>query len=291
MSPAHSILVGQVLYDAAESLMQGGFHDSRLEAGILLAHVMGISRTDLFFHLDDDILPEQGAELNRLIDRRLNHEPVAYLIGRKEFFGIDFQVTPDTLIPRPETELLVEKTIEVAGDRAVSIVDVGTGCGAVAVALAVYLPKSSIYATDVSSAALKIARANAQTHGTSSRICFIGGDLLQPLNSRVDIIVANLPYVSDREMGELSKGVGKYEPELALAGGVEGLDKIERLLSQAGEKLCSEGVILLEIGYEQGVSVVELVTQHVPKAEIYLFPDLSENDRLVLIKTGAIASK
>ncbi len=282
--------VRQALQDATESLLQG-FEEGRLEAGILLSRVLGINRSELISHLEDTLSSDQTKELDQLIRRRLNHEPVAYITGNREFFGLDFHVTPATLIPRPETEFLVEKTLDLARSRAVSIADIGTGCGAIAIALAVNLPEALIYAVDISITALEIARGNSQRHGVADRIQLLHGNLLQPLDDRgMDIIVANLPYVSNQEMAELSEDIRRHEPELALAGGPEGLDYIDRLLAQAGEKLHSGGAVLLEIGCGQGDAVVELVGKYFAGAGVNVLSDLGGNDRVVVVEMGSLHS-
>ncbi len=287
MPHTHLIPIRQVLNNAIESLVHRGFQEARLEAEVLLSYVMKLNRAELILHLEDVIATHQLDEFSRLVERRLNYEPVAYLTGKKEFFGLDFQVNLATLIPRPETELLVEKVLELANERAITIADIGTGCGAIAVTLAVQLPNVKIYATDISSAALKIAQANAQAHDVSKMIRFFKGDLLEPIDDKVDIVVANLPYISDWEMLELNEDVRFYEPELALTGGKEGLNLIERLLSQACKKPKFEGIILLEIGCTQEAAVVELITRYFPCAEIDLFADLCGHDRVVMIYTGS----
>ncbi len=286
MIPHINPSVRQALQNAMESLLRAGFEEGRLEAGILLSHMLGINRSELISHFEDILSPAQTEELEQLIRRRLNYEPVAYITGYKEFFGLDFHVTPATLIPRPETELLVEKALDLARDRIVSIADIGTGCGAIAIALAFNLPESIIYATDISLTALEITGENARLHGVADRIQLLHGDLLQPLDRGVDIIVANLPYVNCQEMADLSKDIRRHEPELALAGGPEGLDYIDRLLAQAGEKLRPGGAVLLEIGCGQGDAAVELVKKYFAGAGVKVLPDLSGNDRVVMVEIG-----
>jgi len=285
----NATLIKHVLHDTAELLVDGGFEEGLLEAEVLLAEVLGISRTELFLLRETTLSTDQTKRLDHLIWRRLNHEPIAYITGHKEFFGIDFIVSRDTLIPRPETELLVEKALELAASRVPtieSIADIGTGCGAIAVALAVHLSAVKVYAIDISASALETATVNARSHGVAERVDFLRGDLLQPLPEPVDIILANLPYVSGREMETLSEDVRLYEPEMALAGGPEGLDQIDRLLAQAGEKLRSGGAVLLEIGYEQGPDVADLAKRYFPQAEIEIVSDLSGNDRVVVVDMG-----
>ena len=251
-----------------------------------MAHLLRLDKVGLFINLKQELSPEQTAAYSNLIQRRLNHEPAAYITGHKEFFGFDFQISPYTLIPRPETELLVEKTIELA-DTAFSknclIADIGTGCGAIAVALALNLPQARIYATDISHAALQVAGSNCQRHGVSDRVTLLNGDLLEPLPERVHIIVANLPYVSEPYMSALPSEISMFEPKIALAGGRDGLRQIERLLPRAKSKLLIDGAVILEVGYEQGQTVSGLAKKYIPNARVNVITDLSGLDRAVMI--------
>jgi release factor glutamine methyltransferase len=216
----------------------------------------------------------------------LNHEPTAYITGHKEFFGIDFRISPGTLIPRPETELLVEKAIELANaafPQSCLIADIGTGCGAIAIAIALHLPEVKIYASDISAAALEVARSNCRYHGVRDRITLLHGDLLEPLPEPVHLIVANLPYIRESELPTLPPEISMFEPQIALAGGRDGLKQIERLLSQAGTKLLPQGAIMLEIGYEQGQTASELAKQYIPDARVNVITDLAGLDRLIQI--------
>jgi release factor glutamine methyltransferase len=232
---------------------------------------------------------EQSRAFFALVKRRINHEPTAYITGNKEFYGLDFYVSSSVLIPRPETEMLVEKAIEVSNELFTGsclVADVGTGCGAIAIALAVNIAHARIYAVDVSSAALEIASKNCHSHGVADRITLIQGNLLEPLPEPVHIIAANLPYVRDSELAELSNEISKYEPALALKGGPDGLVSIEELVSQAGRNLLPGGVVLLEIGLYQGQAVRELARMYLPGSEICVIKDLSGLDRVVSIRTG-----
>jgi release factor glutamine methyltransferase len=234
-------------------------------------------------------LPDQIIALSHLIQRRIGHEPTAYITGHKEFFGIDFKVSPSTLIPRPDTELLVETAIELANTafpQSCLIADVGTGCGAIAIALAQHLPQAKFYATDISAAALEVAKGNCRKHRVSTRVRLLRGDLLEPLPEPVQLIVANLPYISEPELPELPLEISMFEPQMALAGGTDGLMQIERLLSQASSKLSSSGAILLEIGYDQGSAVKSLAQKCFPTAKISVVTDLSGMDRVVRIFTN-----
>ena len=278
--------IKQALHKATETLTLNRFEEAALEAELLLRHLLGIGRAELHIRLEDSLSPEQTAELDRLIRRRLSHEPIAYITGHKEFFGLDFRVSADTFIPRPETELLVEKALELAGNRTSpiqAIADVGTGCGAIAIALAVHLPQVEVYAVDISTAALEVATLNCERHRVTGRVHLLQGDLLQPITG-LDLILANLPYVSDRQMRGLSDDVRLFEPALALSGGPDGLQQISRLLSQAKDKLRPRGAILLEISPEQRTGVVELASRHLPGAMVKVLPDLSGHDRVIVIE-------
>lgn len=233
-------------------------------------------------------MPKQILALSHLIQRRISHEPTAYITGHKEFFGIDFEVSPSTLIPRPDTELLVETAIELANTafpQSCLIADVGTGCGAIAIALALHLTQAKSYAIDISAAALEVAKSNCRKHRVSTRVRLLQGDLLQPLPEPVQLIVANLPYISEPELPKLPLEISLFEPQLALAGGADGLIQIERLLSQASSKLLSGGAVLLEIGYDQGPPVKALARKCFPTAKVSVVTDLSGLDRVVRIFT------
>ncbi|MFC1933014.1 peptide chain release factor N(5)-glutamine methyltransferase, partial [Chloroflexota bacterium] len=223
---------------------------------------------------------EQEKNFWGLIERRLNHEPTAYIIGHREFYGLDFYVDRSVLISRPESELLVEKTLEVTQNQVVStIAEVGTGCGAIAISLALSLPQAKIYATDISKAALEVALFNCQKHEVVNRIYLLSGDMLDPLSEPVDLIVANLPYVRESELSQVS--MLNFEPSLALNGGSDGLGKIRRLCTQVSEKLYPGGCLLLEIGQGQRRAVTTFLRSLFPLAEIEVAPDLSGIDRVV----------
>jgi len=254
--------------------------DSALESELLLRHTLGIDRVQLYLTLDNELSPDRSVEFQRLIRRRLDGEPAAYITGHREFYGLDFYIDSNVLIPRPESELLVEKSIELSRNRPLSsIAEVGTGCGAVAVSLALDLPQVKIYATDISASALEVALFNCHKHGVEGRICLLEGDMLDPLPGPVDLIVANLPYVREAELPNVNT-LG-FEPSLALDGGPDGLDKIRHLCRQADKKLHPGGCLLLEIGDGQGEAVTTFLHDIFPRAEIKLTPDLSGIDRIV----------
>ena len=272
--------VRQALSRAVEILTSAGIETPYLEAELLLRHTLKQDRVDFYLQLDSELSPEQDDEFQGYVQRRLNNEPTAYITGHREFYGLDFIVNRDVLIPRPESELLVDKTLEIARSRNLaSIADIGTGCGAIAISLAVNLPKTEIYATDISPAALKMAHYNCRRHKVADRVNLLEGDLLGPLQVPVDIIIANLPYVREPELAGVN--TNGFEPVIALDGGVNGLEKVRRLCIQAGDKLRLGGYLLMEIGQGQGEEVSALLSGLYPSGKVELTPDLSGIKRVV----------
>ena len=270
----------QVLSRARAILAANNIEDAPLESELLLRHALKISRVVLYLELDQELGPQQDKGFWHLIKRRLNNEPIAYITGHREFYGLDFYVDPNVLIPRPESELLVEKALELAQNHPIStIAEVGTGCGAIAISLALSLPQAKIYAIDISAAALKVALFNCQKHGVANRICLLPGDMLDPLPEPVDLIVANLPYVKESELPQIS--TLNFEPSLALNGGQDGLEKIRKLCTQISDKLRPGGYLLLEIGWGQKSAVTTFLRSLFPLAKIEVAPDLSGIDRVV----------
>ncbi|MDY6916332.1 MAG: peptide chain release factor N(5)-glutamine methyltransferase [Chloroflexota bacterium] len=255
--------VGEALHRASQTLAEHSFEDADLEAEVLLMHTLGVERARLYVLLTEELSVLDAEAFTGFINRRLCHEPIAYIVGHREFFGFDLYVAPGVLIPRPETELLVEETIRFASERFPNgdpvVADIGTGSGAVAIAVALHLPQATVYATDVSSQALEIARMNCERHSVQSRVNILQGDLLEPLPGPVDIVVANLPYVGDAEFEGLSPEVRLFEPSLALAGGGDGLDRVRQLLGAAWEKLRPGGAVVIEVGCigEGGIAQLE----------------------------------
>ena len=279
----------QVLNRAREILAASNIEEAPLESELLLRHALKISRVKLYQDFAHELNAKQEETFRELVERRLTGEPSAYITGHREFYGLDFYVDPDVLIPRPESELLVEKALALAQSRPISaIAEIGTGSGAVAISLALNLPQTKIYATDISAPALKIARFNCQKHGALDRIHFLQGDMLDPLPEPVDIIIANLPYVKEQELPPLTS----FEPRLALNGGADGLERIRRLCRQATGKLHPDGCLLMEIGQGQGRVVTAFLRGLFPTAEIAVSPDLSGIERVVsLALTTAIATR
>lgn len=255
-----------------------------LDARLLLQHVLGVSHAYLLAHDDELLTAVQQQQYNAYLQRAARKEPIPYIIGHAPFFGLEFHVSPAVLIPRPETEHLVELAIAWARPRdAVQVVDVGTGSGCIAVSLATRLSQAQITAVDISPHALTIARQNAQRHAPD-RIQFLCGSLLSPLSHTVDLIVANLPYVTDAEWPDLDDGVKLFEPAVALKGGPDGLAIIAELLHQATTRLNPNGLILLEIGWQQGPAARALAQTIFPQADVQITSDLAGHDRIVKIE-------
>jgi release factor glutamine methyltransferase len=279
----HSIR--QVLKQAAALLLAAGIDTPRLDAELLLAYVLRRDRAWLPAHDALTLTPDQHTTFERLLNRRLDRVPLAYLTGHKEFYGLDFEVSPVVLIPRPETELLVEKVLAEIGDplSPISIVEVGTGSGCIAVALALHLPQARIIATELSTEALAVARHNAERHSVTARIAFVQADLLAPLAGPVNLLVCNPPYVSPDELGEAMPEVALHEPRLALAGGgPAGLDVLGRLLAMMARCLGANAAFFIEVGAHQGPAALEMARQPLPQAHLHLEKDLAGRDRLLI---------
>jgi release factor glutamine methyltransferase len=275
------------LAQARALLQKNNIEQPRLDAEVLLCQLLNCRRASLFAHADKQLTDNELTNFNRLVEKRAAGQPVAYLVGNKEFMGLDFYVTPDVLIPRPDTELLVETAIELIKESnppAPILVDVGTGSGAIAVSCTHFLPQLKVLAVDISAAALKVAQKNAEQNGVAPRIEFLNGNLLEPvlkmgLAGQVDIITANLPYVPSGDIPGLSREV-HHEPELALDGGPDGLDLYRIINPQAQSLLKPGGHLLIEIGPGQGALSLSLFSA--PEWSSKLYYDLADRERLVV---------
>lgn len=257
-----------------------------LDARLLLEHVLQISHSFIVAHGENDLAPGQELRYRQLIQRARRKEPIPYITGTAPFYGLDFCVNPSVLIPRPETEQLVEHALNWASTRGqLEAVDVGTGSGCIAVSLASQLPYANVSATDISTEALAVARKNVEQH-VPGRIRFYEGNLLTPVPAPPDLIIANLPYVSSDEWTMVDDGVKWYEPTIALKGGSDGLDLISELLQQAMSRLRSGGAVFLEIGWQQGQAVLQLARNQFPAADIALITDYAGQDRIITVCTG-----
>ncbi len=268
----------EALKKARETLTAGGIESPSLESEILLRHVLKIDTIQLYVSLEYELSPALENEFRNLIERRLSGEPTPYITGHREFYGLDFNLTRDVLIPRPETELLVEMALKLAKGRQV-IADIGTGCGAIAVALAVHLPEARIYATDISVPALEVARLNCRKHNVLDRVRLFQGDLLEPLPEPVDLIIANLPYVRKADLPD--KGTLSFEPRLALDGGADGMEVLRSLCYQLNGRLCGGGTVLLEVGLGMAKEISELLRRLFPTATVEVNRDLGGIERVI----------
>ncbi|MCH7836962.1 MAG: peptide chain release factor N(5)-glutamine methyltransferase [Chloroflexi bacterium] len=281
----------EALRDAESRLRDAEIEDARLEAEILLCHALSLTREALFARLREPLPTEAHTTFESLLRRRLDHEPTAYIVGHREFYGLRLACAPAALIPRPETELLVEAAIawledtEQSPDPRPRIVDVGTGGGAIAVAIAVHCPTAHIVAIDPSRQALALARCNASANGVAGRIDFVQGELLTPLPGRFDLIVANLPYVPTRLYAKLPPEIREHEPAMALHAGRRGTALIEALLAQAQARLHPGGLLLAEHAWNQGRRLREAARAAFPAAAIETRRDLAGRQRMLVVRT------
>lgn len=315
--------VGRAMAAANQRLRNSSSETPRLDVEILLAFVLHTDRAGLYAHPERSLSAAERSRFEELIERRRRHEPVAYIIGSRGFYGLDLLITPQVLVPRPETEVLVEHALlaieslgarvpsaPVAGSRSngsnghgpgsfppyaqffgasvldnhILMADVGTGSGAIAISVARHHPRVMIYASDVSADALSVAQKNAASLQVAERVQFLSGSLLSPLPQPVDIITANLPYVATADIPTLAPDIANYEPRLALDGGPDGTQIIGQLLQQAPSYLRPGGVLLLEIGSDQGFRVATLARHAFPAAEINIIQDFAGLDRLVRVQ-------
>jgi release factor glutamine methyltransferase len=279
---AGGINVGDVL-DSLIFRLEKNSDTPSLEAQGLLAHVMDRPPSWIMAHPEEHLSPQLSARLETLIARLEKGEPYPYVLGRWEFFGLEFEVTPDVLIPRPETELLVERAITwlKAHPGLRDAADVGTGSGCIGIALAANVPDLHVMASDISSEAIKMAHRNAVNNGLGQRIDFVCCDLF-PTEVEFDLIVANLPYIPTSTLHKLP--IYRREPTMALDGGVDGLELIRRFLSSAPERLIPGGLLLMEIEASEGPGAISLACDIFAEAEIHLHKDLSGRDRILEVQ-------
>ena len=278
------------LDEVRAALRCAGVSEWRVEAEVLLRCVLGVGRSEFLAQVygeDDQINPSQAARLEALLLRRLSGEPLSYIVGVREFYGLDLEINEHVLIPRQETELLVDIALEYLqgfGPKP-TVVDVGTGSGAVALAIAAHGPQAAVVGTDISRQALDVARRNAVKLGLETRVRFISGDLLEPIQGRANLIVSNPPYIPSGQIGDLQREV-RREPAAALDGGVDGLQLFRRLLVQVKDRLKRGGVMVVELMPEQMETAIELVARAMPGiAAADVRNDLAGNPRALVIET------
>lgn len=251
--------IEKILREHSRVLNESGSETGRLDAEVLLAHCLGLDRADLFRLPDRELTQMEEQCFDSCIERRRNGEPVAYIRGYKEFWSIRLKVTPDVLIPRPDTEILVEEAVNFCQDRSgCRILEIGTGSGAISVALATSLKNAKITATDISPKAIRVAAENAASNGAAERIDFREGDLFEPVTGVFDAIVSNPPYIPEQEYNQLPRGVRDFEPVGALLAGPGGTEFHRRIISGARDFLAPDGRIFLEIGSGQEEQVARL---------------------------------
>jgi release factor glutamine methyltransferase len=283
--------IQKLLNWVAEYLKNKGIDSPRLSAELLLSHVLGLKRIELYTQFEKIVPEERLAKLHDLVERAGRGEPIAYLASKTEFYSLELDISADCMIPRPETELLVERAIEFLRTRSGKqlVCDLCTGSGCIAVAIARNCPDCRIIATDICDAALSVAARNIEKHNLKERIKLLCGDLFDPIvpqldADKFDLIVCNPPYVSAVEFEKLDKNVKDYEPKLALSAGDDGLDIYRRIIERVGTFLKSDAAVMLEIGYNQGQAVKQLLEQAGCFGEITIEKDFHENARIVIAK-------
>jgi release factor glutamine methyltransferase len=289
-----TVTINRALLHARGILACGGIEEAPLETELLLGFALGLERSMLYASLEEAVPERAQRTMESLVQRRLHREPLAYIVGKREFFGMEFQVRPGVFIPRPETETLVEQAVLLAKTRFpqddLLIADIGTGSGALAVSLAKALPSTSVYATDISETALATARANANANGVQDRITFLQGNLMEPLTRRMNVVVANLPYLRRDRIPCLEPEISRFEPVEALNGGTDGLDLVRRLLRNGPCHLRADGAILLELDPEQMETANNVARDVFPEAHLRSVNDLSGRKRVLVIEFHADSS-
>ena len=267
-----------LIAQGTQSLHQAGVDTPRLDAELLLADLLGVGRAYLYAHPEEEVGATILQEWQHRLKRRVRREPLAYILGKAEFYGLEFTVTPDVLVPRPETEVLVEAIL---ARQPATVADIGTGSGCIAIAVAAHLPQARVWATDISEAALRVARENAERHGVADRIHFLQGDLLQPLAGlRFDMIACNPPYVAESERLSLQPEVREWEPPHALFTGKDPLQFHRQLAAEAHFHLHEGGWLMMEVGLGQAEAVATLLGE-VGYRDVRILNDLAGIGRVV----------
>ena len=282
-----ALTLGHLVQRTARRLEAAGIGDAWLEADLIWTTALGIDRASLYAAFRDVPSDEEMQRAEALCARRLSREPVAYLMGTREFYGLPIAVGPGVLIPRPETETVIEETLRlIEGEASPVLADVGCGSGAIAVALAVARPDAVVYALDVAPRALELTAHNAEANGVSQRVRVLESDMLAALPQPVHVLAANLPYVMSDEIPLLEPEVSRYEPREALDGGPDGLVLIRRLLAEAGGRLRPAGSIVLEMDPRQIAAASDAAATHFHGARIRAVRDLAGRERVLVVQTA-----
>ncbi len=281
--------IGRILKWTENFFKEKGIESPRLDAEVLLGHVLEKERIYLYVHFDEPLQPQELAEYREAIKQRIRRVPVAYIIGQREFMGLTFHVTEDTLVPRPDTEILVQAAIErlkkLGGAdeaRPVRFADIGTGTGAICLSVLHYLPQATADTVDISEAARSVAEENAESLGVADRVKFYTGDLLAPLAEAYDAILSNPPYIPDADIEGLAPEVRCKEPRTALSGGADGLDFYRRLVVDSPALLKDDGFLAVEVGIHQAQAVAKMAVESGKFARTEIIKDYGGIERVVV---------
>lgn len=286
------ITIEELLKKGVDILKEGDFLNPFLDVQLLLCYTLNVDKVHIYTHKKDLVDKESVDKFLNLVYKRKEGYPLQYILGKQEFMGIDFYVEEGVLVPRPDTEVLVEKVIDIVkhkykDKKVVNVIDIGTGSGAITLSLAYYLKNTFIYSIDISDKALYVANKNCNRLNLQDRVKFLKGNLLEPLSdlklfNSIDIIVSNPPYIPSREIDSLQKEVSRYEPRLALDGGEDGLDYYRQIVSQSLKYLTEEGILAFEIGFDQGMAVKEIIERSGQFENVEIIKDLAGHDRVVV---------
>jgi release factor glutamine methyltransferase len=276
-----------LLNQSAIRLSDAGVADPRREASSLLAFALDKPSAFLIAHPEYELTTDETERFESYVARRANREPFQYITEQQEFYGLDFEVTPDVLIPRPETEILVEEAIRELNKlkklSGPTFCEIGVGSGCISVSILHNVPNATAIATDISKNAISIAQRNSENHGVADRLTFIAGDLFAGIDHKFDLIVSNPPYIPDADLSDMQKEVRNFEPHNALFAGPDGLDIIRRIVSEAPEHLNPGGLLLIEIGFGQSKVLGDLVDPSIWSKPEFL-PDLQSIDRVLKVR-------
>ena len=281
--------VKEIIYAISKRLQEFEVSDSDLEAEILVRHTLKLDRETIFREFEKDLLKSEEQSVYSLLDKRLEGYPLSYITGKREFYGIDIEIGEGVLIPRQETEILVQTAITISKKMRkenIKIADIGTGSAAISIAIALNIPNSLVHACDISYEALEIATENINKYSLEDKILLNQGDLLEPILDEMDIILSNPPYIPNFQISSLPQEV-LNEPRIALDGGKDGLQVISRLMKESVNKLSVAGAMVIEITPELSGKTVLLAREHFPEANILILKDLMENDRAILINRSS----